>query len=99
MNGSGCKNCPVKSCETMNYRGSVCAAQRARFGLGDPKTHYDNIQNMSEDELSEFINSMTPCDCCIYDGICTEYSDTQKCREGVTQWLQKPMGGGADNGK
>jgi hypothetical protein len=36
MNGIGCRNCPVEKCETLNYRGSVCAAQRAKLGLGDP---------------------------------------------------------------
>ena len=41
MNGSGCKNCPVEKCETLNYRGSVCAAQRAKLGLGDPNDRLD----------------------------------------------------------
>jgi hypothetical protein len=41
MNGSGCKNCPVEKCETLNYRGSVCAAQRAKLGLGDPNDRTD----------------------------------------------------------
>lgn len=53
MNGSGCKNCPVKPCETMNYRGSACAAQRAKFGLGDPKTNADRIREMSDEELAK----------------------------------------------
>ena len=41
MNGSGCRNCPVEKCETLNYRGSVCAAQRAKLGLGDPNDRTD----------------------------------------------------------
>lgn len=41
MNGSGCKNCPVENCETMHYRGSTCAAQRAKLGLGDPNDRLD----------------------------------------------------------
>ena len=41
MNGSGCRNCPVVNCETMNYRGSTCAAQRAKLGLGDPNDRTD----------------------------------------------------------
>lgn len=41
MNGSGCRTCPVEKCETMNYRGSVCAAQRAKLGLGDPNDKTD----------------------------------------------------------
>lgn len=40
---SGCKSCPVKNCDTIQYRGSRCAALRDRFGLGDPNssTPYD----------------------------------------------------------
>lgn len=41
MNGPGCKNCPVEKCETMIYRGSVCAAQRAKLSLGDPNDRTD----------------------------------------------------------
>ena len=49
MNGSGCKNCPVEKCETLNYRGSVCAVQRAKLGLGDPNDRLDcrNFQDCS----------------------------------------------------
>lgn len=55
MNGSGCKNCPVKPCETMNYRGSTCSAQRARLGLGDPMTNADRIRAMTDEELAHFL--------------------------------------------
>lgn len=46
MRGSGCINCPVKPCNTMMYRGSTCAAQRACYGLGDPSTVGDKIRAM-----------------------------------------------------
>ena len=58
MNGSGCKNCPVKPCETMNYRGSACAAQRAKFGLGDPMTNADRIRAMTDEELAVFLRTV-----------------------------------------
>ena len=58
MNGSGCKNCPVKPCETMNYRGSTCAAQRAKLGLGDPKTNADRIRAMSDEELADKLHQL-----------------------------------------
>lgn len=45
-NGSGCKTCPVNPCQTLTYRGSTCAAQRAAHGLGDPKTNADRIRDM-----------------------------------------------------
>ena len=74
MNGSGCKNCPVNHCETMNYRGSTCAAQRAKFGLGDPKTNADRIRAMSDDELAELLN--------INRGVCFDSI------EGALMWLK-----------
>ena len=54
MNGSGCKTCPVKPCPTMKYRGSTCAAQRAKHGLGDPMTLADKIRSMSDEELAYY---------------------------------------------
>ena len=52
MRGSGCKTCPVQPCETMQYRGSTCAAQRANLGLGDPKTIADEIRSMGDEEMA-----------------------------------------------
>lgn len=57
MNGSGCKTCPVKSCDAM-YRGSRCAANRDRFGLEDPKTEVDMFRGMSDDELKKLIEKL-----------------------------------------
>ena len=53
MNGSGCKNCPVKPCHTLHYRGSYCAEQRAQHGLGDPLTNADRIRAMSGEEMAK----------------------------------------------
>lgn len=59
------------------------------------KTNADRIRSMSDEELSEFINTtMTVCDCCVYDGNCVEYANIMKCRKGVLGWLQKPVKGG-----
>ena len=54
MNRSGCKNCPVKPCETL-YRGSICLSRRHKLGLGDPMTNADGIRAMSDEELAEFL--------------------------------------------
>lgn len=35
--GRGCKSCPVKNCDTSQYRGSRCTALRARYGEDDPE--------------------------------------------------------------
>ena len=51
-------------------------------------TNADRIRSMSDEELSEFINALTVCDCCSYDGICSEYNNIPKCRKGVLEWLQ-----------
>lgn len=36
MLNHGCRNCPVKDCDAIQYGGSRCAALRDRFGLADP---------------------------------------------------------------
>ena len=62
INGPGCKNCPVKDCQTGHYRGSVCAAQRSKFNLGDPQTKAEkvaqDIQMMSDDELKDYLEKV-----------------------------------------
>ena len=50
--GGGCAKCPVKVCQTLHYRGSTCAAQRAKFGLGDPMTWIDKIRGESDEYLA-----------------------------------------------
>lgn len=85
MNGSGCKNCPVNPCETMNYRGSACAAQRAKFGLGDPMTKADRIRAMTDEELANMVvcpHVKTNWDRC--------KDDCFACR---LEWLQQPAEG------
>lgn len=57
-------------------------------------TNADRIRSMSDEELSEFINALTVCDCCVYDVNCMEYNNIPKCRKGVLGWLQKPVKGG-----
>ena len=54
MNRSGCKNCPVKPCETL-YRGSICLSRRHKLGLGDPMTNADRIRTMSDEDLAEIL--------------------------------------------
>ena len=100
MNGSGCKNCPVKPCETMNYRGSACAAQRAKFGLGDPKTNADRIRDMTDEELARHLHCIG-WDC----HLCAEHRRLdnepllrgercdENCFEHCLEWLQQPAEG------
>lgn len=97
MNGSGCKNCPVKPCETINYRGSTCSAQRAKYGLGDPMTNGDRIRAMSDEELAKHLVDIG-WDC----HLCAEHRRLdnepllrgekcdEKCAEHCLQWLQQP---------
>lgn len=58
MNGIGCKNCPVNSCKTTIYRGSVCAVQREEYGLGDPITNSERIDSMTIEEKADFLASI-----------------------------------------
>lgn len=102
MNGSGCKTCPVKPCETMNYRGSACAAQRAKFGLGDPKTNEDHFREQisTEDGPAKFL--MDAHDNGIYIPFCRDQKECwdqcpdvpdEKCMECMKIWLRKPYEG------
>ena len=90
MNGSGCKSCPVKPCETMNYRGSYCAAQRAKFGLGDPMTNGDWIRDMTDEELAGFIGHNCLCDRIQNDESkwCERHATCENCLE---DWLKQPV--------
>lgn len=93
MNGSGCKNCPVKPCETVNYRGSTCAAQRARYGLGDHMTKGDKIRAMSDEELANVLCFYGPfcelCEIADKDIAC----DVDTCIASAIKWLQQPSEG------
>ena len=83
MNGSGCENCPVNPCETMNYRGSTCAAQREKFGLGDPQTKADRIRAMSDEELADFITDKEK-------GWCTDIGREMYYQYNL-EWLKQPV--------
>lgn len=100
MKGSGCKNCPVIPCETMNYRGSTCSAQRAKFGLGDPLTNADRIRAMSDEELADilyglgeldertrFFQNLPECEALLET---PEGIPEHKCKDCLLKWLQNP---------
>lgn len=91
MNGIGCKNCPVNPCETMNYRGSTCAAQRSKFGLGDPQTNADSIRAMSDEELAKWLCSISTAECC--DRSCPARDMCDFGDNGLIKWLQQPVEG------
>ena len=76
---------------TVKQRKGIC---RTCNGSGQKsQTNADRIRSMTDEELSEFINALTVCDCCSYDGICSEYNNIPKCRKGVLEWLQQPTEG------
>ena len=91
MNGCGCKNCPVKPFETMNYRGSACAAQRAKFGLGDPMTNTDRIRAMTDDELNDLFREIYNAG--IEDAVAYEWGQRTNSFEWTMEWLQQPAEG------
>jgi hypothetical protein len=89
MNGSGCRNCPVKPCETMHYRGSACSAQRAKFGLGDPMTNADRIRSMTDEGLAKWLDSLRYGFGCELCANVAEKCD-ENCVEHFVEWLQQP---------
>lgn len=58
MLSAGCKHCPVKDCQTIQYRGSACSAARARAGADfDPLTHGERLRRVSDTELAAFLQA------------------------------------------
>lgn len=52
--GDGCKNCPVESCQTLQYRGSTCTAQRAKCGVTeDPYSWGDKIRSEDNEYIAK----------------------------------------------
>ncbi len=98
--GSGCLKCPVNEfdCDAQ-YRGSRCAALRAKEGVDfDPKTNADRIRAMSDEKLADH-NVYTVEVWNQYEG----YHETAyRCSDGYTtddyevalahelDWLQQP---------
>ena len=89
MNGSGCKNCPVKHCDTLTYRGSRCASLRDKFGLGDPKTNADHIRSMTDEELEEGIRAISLGSDPWCDHHCEMRGD-DNCNICLANWLKQP---------
>lgn len=59
VEGAGCKTCPVERCETRRYGEFDCLGERAKLGLGDPRTLAEkvanHIRNMNDEELHLFL--------------------------------------------
>ncbi|MGN0998666.1 MAG: hypothetical protein ACI4PO_03865 [Faecousia sp.] len=103
MNGSGCKNCPVKNCITITYRGSTCAAQRAKLGLGDPKTMADWFRSLDDEKMVNaiwcLINAVQQDESffCQNKKECQDILDVQGkdvppdwCKNCLLEWIRKP---------
>lgn len=55
MMEAGCHNCSVKNC-TAAYRGSECAANRAKVGINtDPITNGEYIRQADDDQLADIL--------------------------------------------
>lgn len=88
MNGSGCKNCPVKPCHTLHYRGSYCAEQRAKHGLGDPQTNGERIRAMTDEELIALFVLEDKCPPKRYASRSCDNCDS--CKDCWIDWFQQP---------
>ena len=91
---SGCKYCPVTHC-CASYRGSECSVQRAKYGLGDPKTNADRIRAMSDDELAKFLNEPFCDKMRTYEECTISYCGV--CDQCVLDWLQQPAEAAQDS--
>lgn len=58
----GCRECPLFASCDAEYRGSRCASDRAKIGLGDPLTDADRIRqmidSMADEELETALGSL-----------------------------------------
>lgn len=94
--GIGCKKCPVEDCAG-SYRGSWCAAERAKFGLGDPLTNFERIKAMGVEEMARWLVKKTkhqesawsePS----YLNFLTELDDTMNSAiNGTLAWLEREV--------
>lgn len=53
--GTGCRTCPAYTYCTVEYRGSRCAALRAKYDKGDPLTNADRIRAMTDEEMADYL--------------------------------------------
>lgn len=92
MTESGCVKCPVTFCNA-EYRGSQCAALRAKAGVDfDPKTNADRIRAMSDEELAMMF-TCSPCQGLRCDDAPkTEYGSVD-CFQCQMNWLRQPAEG------
>ena len=58
------KNCPAYAKCLAPYRGSRCAATRAKYGLGDPLTNADRFRAMTDEKMAEKIGESIDCEVC-----------------------------------
>ena len=57
MRGYGCASCPLKQECDSSYRGSYCAAARAKVGVDfDPQTIGDKIRTMEPEQFAELLS-------------------------------------------
>lgn len=88
MNGSGCRACPVENCAAQ-YRGSLCAAMRARRGLGDPKTNSEEIRAMSDEDLAAQLIFFRD-DWDDYETHVGHFDTWEEALKAEVEWLQRP---------
>lgn len=90
-------NCPAKPCGTMNYRGSTCSAQRAKYGLGDPMTNADRFRSLSDEDLADIIYELN-----MEGTYCQNRKECEKllnndgitddmCKKCLLEYLRKPV--------
>ena len=93
MNGSGCKTCPVNTCHTLYYRGSYCAEQRAKLGLGGPLTNADRIRAMTDEELAAVLadhEKRVAFEVCLSFRIPSVDYDFEESTNELLNWLKQP---------
>lgn len=99
IKGEGCKTCPVKSCDTLTYRGSRCASLRQQAGTyRDPRTNLEAFKEMfskmTAGQMAEFIVE--------YRWLCEDWPEHEysrcsgECARHCKEWLELPEDPGVE---
>lgn len=85
------KNCPAYAKCLASYRGSLCKAIRATYGLGDHITEYDRLVRKSPEEMSEFIEKLTK-GLIVPPGCPKAGCKSEYCQKCWLDWLKQEAG-------
>lgn len=83
MENEGCNTCKYEHCDNSDYPCSKCS--HAFIDKYEPKTNADKIREMSDEELAEWLDTITACRHCAYE---VAGCGGKNCVKGILKYLQ-----------